>query len=57
MTDHPILGVDIYIKEQHFEDCKVPESICEVDYEQVYTPNNSITVKGVNDESIRNIKL
>jgi len=57
MTDHPIYSVDTYIEEEHFEDCKVPESACQVDYEQVYTPNNLITVKGVNDEDTRNIKL
>ena len=57
MTDNPIYRVDIYIEEEHFEDCKVPESACQVDYEQVYTPNNLITVKGVNDEDTRNIKL
>jgi len=57
MKDYPIDCVDTYIEEEHFEDCKVPESACQVDYEQVYTPNNSITVKGANDEDIRNIKL
>ena len=56
MTDHPIYSVDTYIEEEHFEDCKVPESACKIDYEQVYTPNNSIIVKGTNNEDIQNIK-
>jgi hypothetical protein len=57
MTDYPIYCVDTYIKEEHFEDCKVPESACQVDYEQVYTPNEPITIKEENNENIRNIKL
>ena len=57
MTDYPINRVDIYIDEQHFEDCKVPESACQVDYEQVYTPNKPTTIREENNENIRNIKL
>jgi len=40
------IPVDQYFKEDHFEDCRVPQDVCVVDYNQQY---EGVESKSVSD--------
>ena len=53
------IPVDQYFRENHFEDCKVPQSVCVVDYAEQYKgdePEPEYSVKDIVSKLEQKIK-